>query len=286
MLALYRHLQLNLVSAVFLLLGCHANQDMAQNDGAWDGSRSAETNQAVSSVKQSSSTGGNSAQYALPLPPPAPPRSGNGGSGSAPAQTGGSGGSTVVLSNAQAENLRDMTMITEDRQAKLQQAIKTQSLVDDPNGQWAISATASTTFATLLPNRNPNDTAWTAQAAVGTPNADPTGYAGSGWSPGESRGGRDWLELRYARPVHATGVRVNFISGPGVVIKIDGIDPQGQRHTLWQGRDETTYVPHQSNWFEIHIPRTPFTVSALRLTIATTVSSERISIDGVQLLGQ
>lgn len=168
------------------------------------------------------------------------------------------------------------------KQKAIDRALAEQQLLEDPNGQWATSAQASSTYATLIsvdvPDRKP-------ESATGAPDAQSTGYESLGWQPEKDGAGIEWLELGYAKPVNATAVRVRQIKAPGAVIKIELIDEAGARHTVWQGRDDTAYESGQIGWLTRTFEPTQYKAKGVRLTLATNAVDGHESIDAVQLVG-
>ncbi len=125
------------------------------------------------------------------------------------------------------------------RQAKIEQALAGQQYLDDPAGQWAISATASSTYATALAG---HDGRWTPEAATGAPDAESVRYPEKGWAPEQATGKRrapEWLELRYDTAVSASAVRVRQVGLPGRLRRIELIDQTGARHVVWNGPDRS-----------------------------------------------
>lgn len=169
-----------------------------------------------------------------------------------------------------------------EKQRAIDRALAEQVLLEDPNGQWATAARASSTYATLIKS-DTNDR--TPEAATGAPDAQSTGYESLGWQPEKDSAGIEWLELDYANPVHATAVRVRQINAPGAIIRIELIDEAGARHTVWQGRDDTAYESNQIGWLERTFDRTDYKAKGVRLTLATNAVSGHESIDAVQLVG-
>jgi hypothetical protein len=102
-------------------------------------------------------------------------------------------------------------------------ALKQDEIKTDPNGQWAIQATASSTY-----NDAQGTAGWSANQATGAPNVDKYGDDGAAWTSKTPDGGIEWLDLKYPRPVHATEVRVRESCGSGAVIKIEVYDEQGE----------------------------------------------------------
>ncbi len=124
-------------------------------------------------------------------------------------------------------------------------AMKQDEIKNDPNGQWAIQVTASSTY-----NDAQGTASYSANQATGVPNVDKYGDDGAAWAPKTPDGGIEWLDLKYPKPVHATEVRVRESCGSGAVVKVEVYDEQGKAHSVWQGNDPTKDL----NYFIVQIP--------------------------------
>ena len=165
---------------------------------------------------------------------------------------------------------------TTAKMAAAEWALKQDEIKRDPNGQWAIQATASSTY-----NDAQGTAGWSANQATGAPNVDKYGDDGAAWAPKTPDSGIEWLDLRYPRPVHATEVRVRESCGSGAVIKIEVYDEQGRAHAVWQGNDPTTEL----NYLMVKFPKTAFKTDRVKVTLATNVVPGWNEIDAVQLVG-
>jgi hypothetical protein len=155
-------------------------------------------------------------------------------------------------------------------------AMKQDEIKNDPNGQWAIQATASSTY-----NDAQGTAGWSANQATGAPNVDKYGDDGSAWTSKTPDGGIEWLDLKYPKPVRANEVRVRESCGSGAVVKVEIYDEQGGAHIVWQGNDPTTEL----NYFMVKFPKTTFKVDRVKITLATNVVPGWNEIDAVQLVG-
>ena len=155
-------------------------------------------------------------------------------------------------------------------------AIKQDEIKNDPNGQWAIEATASSTY-----NDAKGTDSFSANQATGAPNVDQFGDNGMAWAPKTPDAGIEWLDLKYPRPVYATAVRVRESCGSGAVIKIELFDEQGAPHTAWAGNDPTTEL----NYLVVKLPKTAYKTAHVKITLATNVVPGWNEIDAVQLVG-
>jgi len=171
------------------------------------------------------------------------------------------------------------------KQKAIDRALAEQTLMQDPKGQWATTASASSEYKTLI-SPGSESTERSAMAATGAPDAETPSREEMGWEPEKADAGIEWLELGYAKPVNATEVRIRQIDTPGSIIKIELIDEAGAKHTVWQGRDDTAYEANEFNWLKKSFDKTAFKAKGVRLTLATNAVQGHESIDAVQLIGE
>jgi hypothetical protein len=155
-------------------------------------------------------------------------------------------------------------------------ALKQDEIKNDPAGQWAASATASSTYSDAT-----GQARYSAWQATGAPNVDQEGDNGNAWASKTPDAGIEWINLGFSRPVAATGLRIRESDGAGAVIKVDLIDTQGTVHPLWSGKDPTKGI----NYLMLTFPKTNFKVDHVKITLATNLVSGWNEIDAVQLLG-
>ena len=155
-------------------------------------------------------------------------------------------------------------------------ALKQDEIKNDPKGQWAVQAKASSTY-----NDAQGTSGWSANQATGAPNVDKYADDGNAWTSKTPDGGIEWLDLKYPKPVHAEEVRVRESFGSGAVIKVEIFDEQGSPHTVWAGNDPTTDL----NYLLVKFPKTTFTTDRVKITLATNVVPGWNEIDAVQLIG-
>jgi hypothetical protein len=168
---------------------------------------------------------------------------------------------------------------TADTTAKLAAAdwaIKQDEIKNDPNGEWAILATASSSY-----NDAQGQSAWSPNQATGLPNVEKYGDDGKAWTSKTADSGIEWLDLKYPKPVHATEVRVRESCGSGAIVKIEVFDEGGLPHTVWAGNDPTTGL----NYLLVKFPKTAFKTDRVKVTLATNVIPGWNEIDAVQLVG-
>jgi hypothetical protein len=155
-------------------------------------------------------------------------------------------------------------------------AIKQDEIKNDPKGQWAIAATASSTY-----NDAKGNDGWSANQATGAPNVDKYADDGKAWTSKTPDAGIEWLDLKYPRPVHAEEIRIRESCGSGAVIKVELFDDQGTSHTAWAGNDPTTDL----NYLIVKVPKTGYKTDRVKITLATNVVPGWNEIDAVQLVG-
>jgi hypothetical protein len=173
----------------------------------------------------------------------------------------------------------DSTGASADTTSKLagaQWALKQDEIKHDPKGQWAIAATASSTY-----NDAKDQDSWAANQATGAPNVEKYGDDGHAWTTKTEDGGIEWLDLKYPKPVHVEEVRVRESCGSGAVIKVEVFDEQGGAHTVWAGNDPTTEL----NYLIVKVPKTAYKTDRVKITLATNVVPGWNEIDAAQLVG-
>jgi len=211
----------------------------------------------VSGCKKSGSSEENSAAKAAPSTSAAP--------ASTPATNAAAPGTDA---NSAAEASAKM--------AAADWAMKQDEIKNDPNGQWAMQATASSTY-----NDAKGTDSYSANQATGAPNVDRYADDGAAWAPKTADGGIEWLDLKYPKPVYATEVRVRESCGSGSVVKVEIFDEKGAAHAVWQGNDPTKEL----NYLMVKFPKTAFKTDRVKVTLATNVVPGWNEIDAVQLVG-
>lgn len=136
--------------------------------------------------------------------------------------------------------------------------------------QWASGVTASSEYSA---------SGWSANQAAGAPNTDKCGDINTAWAPRSSGSDPEWLNLSFATPVQAIGVRVHETYNAGSIYQVDLVDTSGQSHTVWTGTDNTACP----GWFEITFPKTEYSVSNVILHTKIAGWEE---VDAVELLGE
>ena len=173
--------------------------------------------------------------------------------------------------------------VVDEKTAAIQAALAEEAIASDPRGQWAVSASASSTYSG---DKSPQSKASYAPGmATGAPNVDRYGDHGNSWATETADKGIEWLEVKFGKPVHATELRIRQSYYPGAIIKLELIDEGGARHTIWQDVDNQQYAQNTISWFNKSFERTPYTAVGARITLATNAVPGWNEIDAVQLLG-
>jgi hypothetical protein len=181
-----------------------------------------------------------------------------------------------VPAAAPATNADGSSADTTAKLAAADWAIKQDQIKNDANGEWAILATASSSY-----NDAQGQAPWSPNQATGAPNVDKYADDGKAWTSKTPDAGIEWLDLKYPKPVHANEVRVRESCGSGAVIKIELFDEGGLAHTVWAGNDPTTEL----NYLMVKFPKTAYKADRVKVTLATNVIPGWNEIDAVQLVG-
>ena len=169
-----------------------------------------------------------------------------------------------------------------EKEKKVKEALEEEKLLNDTNGQWAISAEASSTYAKDNPDKNAN---FSPNQMTGKPDCENYGDNGKAWAPEEADKGVEWVQLTYAKAVNAFEVRIRQNVGPGAIIKIELIDDKGKLHTVWEGVDKTKYEENKIQWLIAKFNKTDYKTKVIKITLATNSVPGWNEIDAVQLVG-
>lgn len=162
------------------------------------------------------------------------------------------------------------------RRAQIQWALRQDEIKNDPHGQWAVGAKASSTY-----NDAQGTSPYSPAQATGAPNVEVYTNSLTAWRPKTPDAGIEWLDLTFANPVHATSVRIRESYGAGAVIKVELFDEQGAPHVVWSGIDPTKDL----DYLTVDFPRTTYATARVKVTLATNTVSGIKQIDAVQLVG-
>jgi len=211
-------------------------------------------------------------------PPPAAPEATQPAANNAAASQAPAASTSAPAAGATEGSTEDPAVVAKKR--KIEFALSEQTLANDPHGQWATSASASTTY------RDAKDNApYAASQATGAPNVLQYSDDGNGWAPKDADAGIEWLQVGFAKPVNATGIRVRQNSGGGAIIKVELQDSSDAWHAVYEGVDGAKYDEYNW-WFKQSFAKTPYLVKGAKITLATNAVSGWNEIDAVQLLSE
>lgn len=148
----------------------------------------------------------------------------------------------------------------------------------DAAGQWAAAANAGSfqrnTYNYYTPAR-----------AAGEPKVAYAGYNTEAWCPAQQNSGEDWIELTFAKPAPARGVRVRQTFNPGAIVKVEAVAADGTVHLWWAGADPYPRPATRAiAWFAVHVPATSYAVAKIKLTLNLAAVPGWKQIDAVQLV--
>lgn len=187
----------------------------------------------------------------------------------------------AVNTPSQVEAVEDPE-IAKKRKA-MEFALKEDEIKNDPKGQWAVNAKASTSYAGNLDNPQAS---YHPMQATGVPNVDRHADDSSSWATKEADAGIEWIELDYAKPVNATEIRIRQTFNPGAIIKVELFDESGTAHNVWQGPDMTSYPSNEIAWLNVAVEKTEYKTQKVKITLATNAVDGWNEIDAVQLIGE
>jgi hypothetical protein len=166
---------------------------------------------------------------------------------------------------------------TTAKQAGAEWALKQDAIKNDPDGQWAIQAKASSSY-----HDAEGAATWSANQATGAPNVEKYGDDGRAWAPKTPDGGIEWLDLTFPKPVFGTEVRIRESCGSGAVIRVELFDEKSTPHVVWAGNDPTKDL----NYLLVTFKKTTYKTDRVKVTLATNVVPGWNEIDAVQLVGK
>ncbi len=145
----------------------------------------------------------------------------------------------------------------------------------DPDGQWAKSATASSSYGTR---------GYSPTRATGAPDVEQHSDDGKAWATALADEGAQWLELTFAKAVLASELRVRQSFHPGAIVRVELFDAAGAASTVFEGIDATPYIAGEIGWFVCKFAPVTKPVARVRLTLDTDRVAGWNEIDAVQLV--
>ncbi|MGC4111403.1 MAG: hypothetical protein QM747_13465 [Nocardioides sp.] len=165
-----------------------------------------------------------------------------------------------------------------EKKAALDYATMESTYLNDPKGQWASAATASSTFGET--GSNGASDVNKPKNLVGKPDERE-------WTNDHQDMGFDNIETTFEKPVHATEVRAVFRDGVAAVSKLELKGADGAYTTIWSGVNEDPEERRgPRHWFVRKFDRTANPVVGVKITLANTVDHGYKVVDAVQLVGE
>ena len=166
------------------------------------------------------------------------------------------------------------------QQAKLDYATMEDEYINDPKGQWASSAKASSTYG-LDPGTEPAATgSYVPMRATGT-------VDNKYWSNRSRDIGFDSITLDYEHPASASEIRIVLNDGKGAkgLTKVELFDGNDQAHTIWSGLSENKPDDRgERTWIVHKLEPTAYQAKRVKLTFANNVENGYSYVDAVQLI--
>lgn len=204
---------------------------------------------------------------AAPAPAPAPAPAAATGAATATAANG-----PLQIPQLNTDNMSDEQKEMAKRQAKLDYSNMEDGYINDANAQWASAATATSEYG---------GSSYTPANATGK--VDGKSFATKG-----SDVGFDSLEVSFEKPVNATQLRVAISDGYGMegITKVELQDTDGKWNTVWSGVHMVkTDKRGARTWYVQPIEKTTYKAKAARITKSNAITTDRLYIDAVQLVG-
>lgn len=186
-----------------------------------------------------------------------------------PTATAGNG--PLPTPQVNIDNLNEEQKEVAKRQAKLDYSNMEDGYINDANAQWASAANATSSYGSSY------------APALATGKVD-----GKYWSTNNSDVGFDSLEVSFDKPVNATQLRVAISDGDGMegITKLELQDTDGKWNIVWSGVN-TVKVDKRGarTWFVQPVEKTSYKAKAARITKSNNVTTDRLAVDAVQLVG-
>ena len=169
------------------------------------------------------------------------------------------------------ENMSEEQKDMAKRQAKLDYSNMEEGYITDANAQWASAATATSSYG------------YSYEPSQATGKVD-----GKYFSTKGSDVGFDSLEVSFEKPVNATQLRVAISDGDGMdgITKLELQDTDGEWNTVWSGVNTVKIDKRGARtWYVQPIEKTSYKAKAARITKSNNVTTDRLAVDAVQLVG-
>lgn len=169
-----------------------------------------------------------------------------------------------------------------EKEIKVKEALDEERIVNDTSGQWAISASASSSYSG---DKKGKDVNYSPEQMTGKPDVENYSDNGKAWTSQEADKGVEWVILNYEKPVNATEIRIRQTYNPGAIIKVELFDEKGKSHPIFEGVDKTKYDPNKIQYLKLKFDSTEYKTKSIKITLATNSVPGWNEIDAVQLVG-
>lgn len=150
----------------------------------------------------------------------------------------------------------------------------------DASGQWAITAKASSTYA----SKTGENASWSPEQMTGEPNVKVYGDNGFAWASKEQDKGMEWVKLTFEKEVNVTEIRIKETFNPGAITKIELIDTDKNSHVVYKNTAEKRDASMQ--YLVASFEKTDYKTKTVKITIDSPTVTGWNEIDAVQLVGE
>lgn len=186
--------------------------------------------------------------------------------------------------NKNEEKVATVTTIVKEEPAVEPEVVTLQDIdetyINDVNGQWAISAKASSTYA----SKTGENASWAPEQMIGEPNVKAYGDNGFAWASKDQDKQREWVKLIFEKEVNAIEVRIKQTYNPGAITKIELIDTDKNSHVVYENTAEKRDASMQ--YLVASFEKTAYKTKTIKITIDSPSVSGWNEIDAVQLVGE
>jgi len=84
----------------------------------------------------------------------------------------------------------------------------------------------------------PGGPSWSPGRAAGPPDTANAGDYATAWASQAPDGGKEWLQLKYAKSVEINEINIHETYNPGALSKVSAIMPDGSEKVIWQGTED------------------------------------------------
>lgn len=116
--------------------------------------------------------------------------------------------------------------------------------VSDPGGTWrrVMTPEALREFGKVMNSalqiattKMPGGPSWSPGQAAGAPNTAHHGDYSTAWASQSPDAGKEWLQMKYAKPVEIGEINIHETYNPGAISKVSALMPDGSERVIWEG---------------------------------------------------